>query len=74
MFPSSNWLGHHSFTVKIRDRAPVGMPNSMRGGEVVISPGSLPGERRIVPYPRNHNSKDFNSTLKRNFENLENSD
>lgn len=27
MFPSSNWLGHHSFTVKIRDRDPMGMPN-----------------------------------------------
>lgn len=35
MFPSSNWLGHHSFTVKTRDRAPVGMPNSMRVREVV---------------------------------------
>ena len=54
MFPSSNWLGHHSFTVKIRDRAPVGMPNSDAGWRSSISLDSLSKDHRCKPCTRNH--------------------
>ena len=57
MFPSSNWLGHHSFTVKIRDRAPMGMPNSMRVGEVVTHRTHYPEIAIVGDRTRNHNSK-----------------
>lgn len=32
--PSSNWLGHHPFTVKITGSSPVGVTDSLIGIEI----------------------------------------
>nr|DAQ38598.1 MAG TPA: hypothetical protein [Caudoviricetes sp.] len=54
------------------------MPNSMRVRDLGSHRAHYPaGQSALESFDsttRNHNSKFFNSTLKRNFENLENSD